>query len=80
VSGFSKKIAAFGTFTLEMVVYAAFVFAYYCLALHFLGGWLKHVFDGNRTLYAILALGLIGAQGFLLEILTSTLLRVIQRK
>jgi hypothetical protein len=53
--------------------------AYFGLALHFFGGWLKYIFDSNRTLYAILALVLISAQGFLLEIVTSALLRVIRR-
>jgi hypothetical protein len=79
VSFFSKKIASAGTFLLEMLVYATFVFAYFWLVLHFLDGWLKHVFDSNRPLYAILSLVLISAQGFLLEILTSALLRIIRR-
>ena len=43
---------------MELAVYAVFVFAYFFLVLHFLGGWLKHIFDQNKTLYAFVALAL----------------------
>ena len=65
---------------LETVLYAVFVFFYFALVLHVFGDRLKHIFDNNRTLYAFLALALICAQGFLLEILTSALWRVLRRK
>ena len=57
-----------------------FVFAYFFLVLHFLGGWIKHIFDQNKTLYAFVALGLIIAQGVGLEMLTTGLLRVIRSR
>ena len=79
MSGPSKKIFSAGAFLLELVVYAVFVSAYFFLVLHFLGDWLKNVFDGNKILYAVLALALIGVQGFLLEIVSSALLRVFRR-
>ena len=76
----SQKIASFGWFLLELAVYACFVSAYFYLVLHFLGDWLKQVFVENKTLYAILALGLIVVQGVLLEMLTSAIFRVVRRK
>lgn len=73
------KIASLGWFLAELVIYAFFVLAYFFLVLHFLGGWLKQVFDENKNLYAILALALIIVQGVLLEMLTSALLQLIRR-
>ena len=73
------KSASLGWFLAELVIYALFVLAYFFLVLHFLGGWLKQVFDENKNLYAILALALIIVQGVLLEMLTSALLQVIRR-
>lgn len=80
MSDLRKKIASFGLFLLELMVYACFVSAYFFLVLHFLGIWVKHVFDQNRTLYAIVSFALILMQGFLLERVTSMLLWVIRRK
>jgi hypothetical protein len=80
MAGRSKKSASLGSFLVELAVYAVFVFAYFFLVLHFLGGWLKHVFDQNKTLYAFVALGLIITQGVGLEMLTTGLLRVIRSR
>ena len=68
------------SFAIELAVYAVIVFAYFFLALHFLGGWLAHLYTDNRKLYAIAALALIVCQGVLLEMVTSGLLRVIRRR
>ena len=76
----SKISASFGSFLLELVVFAAFVFVYFFLVLHFLGDWLKHVFDQNKTFYAFVALALIIVQGVGLEMLTTGLLRIIRRR
>lgn len=65
---------------MELAVYAVFVFAYFFLVLHFLGGWIKHIFDQNKTLYAFVALALIIAQGVGLEMLTTGLLRIIRSR
>ena len=62
----------------EMVVYAVLVSAYYFCVLHFLGNSLEHLYRDRRGVYAGLALGLIVAQGLLLEILTRFLLSWIQ--
>jgi hypothetical protein len=65
-------------FVLEFLVYGALVIGYYFAVLHFLGDWLHHLFESERRVYAALALGLIIAQGFLLEMLTRLLLTLVQ--
>ncbi len=75
----SKKVAAFGAYLSGLMLYAALVAVYLTLVLRFLGGWLDHVFDTDKTLYAIVAAALIISQGLLLGMLTSGLLRVIRR-
>ncbi len=79
VRDFSKRIASFGPFLVEVVLYAGFVSAYFFLVLHSLGGWIRHLFDHNKILYAIVALALMSVQASLLERLTSGLLWVIRR-
>lgn len=61
-------------FALELAIYAGLVTGYYFLVLKFLGEWLYDLFQSDRHTYAGMALGLIIAQGFLLEILTRALL------
>jgi hypothetical protein len=61
-------------FLLEFVVYSVLVAVYYFLVLHFMGDWLWHLFTRERRVYAVVALALIIAQGFLLEVLTRFLL------
>ena len=80
MAGRSHPVASLGSFLVELVVYALFVFAYFFLVLHFLGGWIKHIFDVNKTLYGFVALALIIVQGIALEMLTTALLRVIRRR
>lgn len=67
-----------GRFLLELCVYAALVAVYYFLVLRFLGGWLNGLFQNQRETYAGIALGLIIAQGALLEMLTRALLSWIK--
>lgn len=62
----------------ETILYAGLVAGYYFLVLHFLGGWLNHLFLHDRQLYAGLALALIIGQGFLLEALTRLLLSLFK--
>ena len=63
----SQKPAGIGSFALEFAVYGVFVFAYFFLVLRFLGGWLKHSFDQNRVVYAVVALVSIVLQGAYLK-------------
>jgi len=72
----SKKVPdSLRSLALEVLVYGVFVAAYLLLVLHFLEGWLKGLYDRNRTAYAFLALLLIAGQGVLLEAATTALLR-----
>ncbi len=64
---------------IESAAYAVLVTLYFFLVLHFLGGWLNHLFQDERKLYAFVALGLIVGQGLLLEVLTRLLLSFITR-
>jgi hypothetical protein len=68
------------SFSVELVVYAALVLAYFFLVLHFLGNWLYHLFREERKTYAAMALLLIIGQGFLLENVTRALLGLIRGK
>ncbi len=66
------------SFFLELIVYAALVTVYFFAVLHFLGDWLYRLFEDDRRIYAIVALCLIVGQGFLLELLTRSLLTLIK--
>jgi hypothetical protein len=66
------------SFLIEFVVYGVLVSGYYLLVLHFLGGWLHHLYAAERRTYAAVALALIIGQGFLLEALTRFLLSYIR--
>ena len=79
----SKKDAAeFSpqSFLIELAVYSVFVFVYFGLVLHFLGGWLKEMFDHQRWGYALAGLAIVLGQAALLEIVTTALLRFIRSK
>jgi hypothetical protein len=67
-------------FAVELLIYAALVFGYFFLVLHFLSTWLKDLFDQNKKYYAVVALVLIVAQGILLETITTGLLNFIKSK
>jgi hypothetical protein len=70
----------FKAFWIELPLYAALVVAYGFFVLHYLGGWLFHLFIADRKLYAITALALIVGQGFLLENLARALLGLVKGK
>jgi membrane protease YdiL (CAAX protease family) len=61
-------------FLLELVFYAAAVTAYFFLVLSLLANWLQGLYEQHRSLYAIVALGLIAGQGFGLEVMSRGLL------
>ena len=70
----------FKAFSMELLLYSLLVVAYILLVLHFLGGWLAHLFNDDRKLYAAVALILIVTQGFLLEIVARRLLGFVKGK
>ena len=57
----------------ELVIYSAFVLAYFLIVLLFLRDWLKHIFDAHKVIYAIIALPLIIGQAALLHAVTLAL-------
>ncbi len=58
-------------FLLGLVIYGALVVIYLLVVLRFLGDWLIGIFNNDLALYAAFALGLVVAQGVLLEFVTS---------
>jgi MFS superfamily sulfate permease-like transporter len=79
VTDLSKKIRLAGSFLVELVVYASFVTGYFLLVLHFMGGWIDHIFESDKLLYAVLAVALITVQGAVLERVTTGLMWLIGR-
>ncbi len=67
-------------FLIELAIYTVLVVAYFLLVLHFLGGWLKGLFDHERWTYAIVGLAVVVTQAALLELLTSGLLRFFRAR
>jgi hypothetical protein len=64
----------------EIPVYAVIIVAYYYLVLSLLGNWVTHLFETDKRLYAAGCLALILAQGILLELTTTQLLRVVRKR
>lgn len=64
-------------FIIELVVYGALVAAYSYVVLRWLSEPLFEMFHTNLLLYALLSLGLIVAQGAILDVVTSFLLRLL---
>jgi hypothetical protein len=62
----------------ELIIYAVLLVGYFYLVLRFLGSLLADLFANQTVLYAFLGLGLIVAQGVLLETLTSFLIRMLR--
>ncbi|HEY0789914.1 MAG TPA: hypothetical protein VGD78_02510 [Chthoniobacterales bacterium] len=76
----SSKKHVWRPFLLELAVYAIFLLVYFLCVLHFLGGWLKTVFEHDRAIYAGVAILLVIGQAFGLEILTGAILRWLGQK
>ena len=68
------------SFLIEMAVYAVLVVGYFFLVLHFLGDWIKHIYDYDKSIYAFVALGQMVGQGPLLEMLPTKLLSLIRSR
>ncbi len=69
---------ALRAFVVELGLYALFLVGYFLLVLHFLQGWLFHLFKSDRQVYAWVALGLMLGQGLFLELMTRILLTWIR--
>lgn len=66
------------SFLVELVVYAALVVGYFFFVLHLLEDWIAQVYQGDRRIYAVVALALIVGQGIALELLTAALFALIK--
>lgn len=58
-------------FAIELVVYGILVLAYFLLVLRYLNAILTELYNNNLVVYAFLGLGLVVAQGVVLEFITS---------
>ncbi len=58
-------------FTIELLIYAVLVVAYFFLVLRLLGDPLQRLFESHLVVYAFVSLALIVAQGVVLEAVTS---------
>ena len=76
----AQRSSTVAWYLVEMVIYAGFVFGYYLAVLHSSRGWLKQLFDGDKSLYAVVALALVVGQVVLLELVTAGLFRLIRGK
>ncbi|KAA3648335.1 MAG: hypothetical protein DWQ07_04900 [Chloroflexi bacterium] len=61
-------------FILELVIYGLLLLGYFLVVLRFLDMPLQQLFSENLTLYALIGLGLIIAQGFMLDLVVSFIL------
>lgn len=61
-------------FAIELVVYGFLVLAYFLLVLRYLNEILNVLYNNNLIIYAFLCLGLVVAQGVVLEFITSFIL------
>jgi len=68
------------TFTLELLIYALLVFAYFGLVLHYFTGDLLDMYEHHRRWFAITALALMIGQAVGLEIVSSFLFRLLRLK
>jgi hypothetical protein len=62
---------------IEIVIYIPLVGLFFVVVLRYASPYLTRLYDENLTAYAVLALVLILAQGTMLEVFTSWLLRKI---
>jgi hypothetical protein len=62
------------SFAIELVVYGMLVVGYFLVVLRLLGPFLTNLFQNELIIYAFLGLGLVVAQGVLLETVTSFIL------
>jgi hypothetical protein len=61
-------------FAIELVVYGILVLGYFLLVLRYLNSILTELYENNMIVYAFLGLGLVVAQGVVLEYVTSIII------
>ena len=65
-------------FAIQVAIYSVLVVSYFFLVLSFLPNWLKHLFDQDKLVYALVAWALIAVQGVVLESIAVALLKIIE--
>ncbi|HJZ66895.1 MAG TPA: hypothetical protein VKF81_02035 [Blastocatellia bacterium] len=75
-----EQKVAFRSFLIELLVYAALVFAYFFSVIGVLSRWVHQVYQQHKIVYAFAALLLIVIQGVGLEIVTTALLKLIRSR
>jgi hypothetical protein len=63
---------------IEFIVYGILLIIYFFVVLRYLSDYLSDLFLNQTIVYAFLGLGLIVAQGVILEALTSLLIRMLR--
>ena len=63
---------------IEFGIYGVLLVIYFFAVLRLLGGVLSNLFESNLIIYAFVGLGLIVAQGVLLESITSFFIRLLR--
>ena len=75
-----QPLPTWQSFTVELLLYAVLVVAYFFFVLHYLGGWFKELFDHNRTLFAVMALLVMIGQAVGLEIVCGFLIWLMRKR
>lgn len=75
-----KSEPSLKAYTIQLAIFAGLVVSYFFLVLNFLSQWLKGLFDRNTLVYALVAWGLIAAQGVVLEIIAAAVLKVVESR
>ena len=75
-----ERLPSWKTFLFELLLYAILLVAYFAFVLHYLGGWLKELFDHDRRMFAVMALVVMIGQTVVLEIVSSCLIWLLRVK
>ncbi len=62
----------------EILIYSILIGGYYLLVLRYLGDWLNGLFHQNLTIFALVGLSMILFQAFILDLVTSFLMKYIK--
>ena len=75
-----EPLPSWKTFLFELLLYAILLVAYFAFVLHYLGGWLKELFDHDRRLFAVMALVVMIGQTLGLGAVSSLLVWLLRVK
>ncbi len=75
-----KSEPSLKAFLLQLAIFTTLVVSYFFFVLSFFSHWLKELFDQNKLVYALVAWGLMAAQGLVLEVIAAALLKVVESR